>query len=197
MYTVSVRFGELIRKLRDERNLLVQELASRSNFSIGTISQIERGILIPVDDTAKRVIDALEKGGKPIDDNTRVELYSALLKDRTEKENKPKESLAFGNALRDLLKKLGLSGSDLTSRPRSTINAWVTGTLLPGDKALVEELIPELERLGASTADVQALKLAHLRDILSKSLALIYLNMDAQEKVANAAISKAKNQITS
>lgn len=185
-------FGERIRKLRNERHLLIQELANRAGLSAATISQVERSLFIPPDDTVRKLIDALGKVGKPINNNTRDELFHVLKKDRAEKEYEPKESLAFGGALRDLLKRLNLSGSALTSRPRSTIHAWVKGILLPNDKTLVEELIPEVKGLGASDSDLKSLYLAHLHDVLDKSLQLEYLTENMQKEIILQTIGQAE-----
>ena len=178
-----MKFGKQIRNLRIERSLLVQELAQRANLSAASVSSIERGKIVPIDETANKLIDALEKGGWPIEDKTRNELYHALEKDRVKKANEPKESLAFGAVLQSLLEKLNLSPSDLKSRPRSTINAIVSGVLLPSDTLLSDELMPELSSFGASKNDLHPLYLAHLQDILTRSRQLQYLTEDKRREL--------------
>jgi DNA-binding XRE family transcriptional regulator len=195
-----MKFGEQFRELRVSRPrpMLQQDVAALAGVSIATVSQIERGTLIPSNQTAKKLMDTLERSGEPIDRATRAAMYRNLKQERAERgerAGKQHGSLAFGAALRELLAELNLSGADLTSRPRSTINAWVTGILLPSDKTLVEELIPELKARDASDANIQTLTLAHLRDVLSKSLALAYLNEDAQKKVTSAALRSAETEL--
>jgi hypothetical protein len=55
--------------------------------------------------------------------------------------------------------------------------------LLPSEKTLVGELIPELAKLGASDTDLAELKLEYLRDTLTKPLEVSFLTENDQRKV--------------
>lgn len=185
-----MRFGKKLRTLRESHQTLMQELARAAGLSIATLSQIEAGRLVPTDETAEKFLAALG-----LDEESRQQFHSTLKKDRAEWEKQPKERLLFGGELRALLKRINVSGSELARRikyPTSTVGALVAGSLLPGDALLMDSLIPELQRLGATDAELRALKVAHLQDILSRSLSLKYLSDDVQKKTISLALKEAK-----
>ena len=66
------------------------------------------------------------------------------------------------------------------------------GILLPNDKTFVEELIPEIKGLGASDSDLKSLYLAHLHDVLGRSLQLEYLTENMQKEILLQVIAQAE-----
>ncbi|MDK2889295.1 Helix-turn-helix [Desulfofundulus australicus DSM 11792] len=56
----GLSLGDKIRILRSEKNLSLQELASRAGISLSYLSEIERGTVYPALSTLKRIAEALE-----------------------------------------------------------------------------------------------------------------------------------------
>lgn len=189
-----MRFGKLLYEERAPRKLLLQTLAALCGYSIATLSQIERGVLLPTDEAADKIMSSLG-----LDEEARKRFRLALKKDRADakkKEAKPKS--AFGVALRDLLKELNITSSKLNEhlgRPVSTVNAWVSGSLLPGSNTVADELIPALRSLGADDSKLQALKLVYLRDQLPHLLRFEFLDEEIRASMVSAAYEAAKMEL--
>lgn len=56
---VDLKLGPRIRRLREQANLTIAEVAQRSGFSIGYISQVERDLANPSLGALKRIADAI------------------------------------------------------------------------------------------------------------------------------------------
>jgi transcriptional regulator with XRE-family HTH domain len=188
-----MKFGQQLSRLRKERKIRQNALARLAGFSPAMLSLIERGHSVPTDDTAERFMEVLG-----LDADSRTKLLRALAADRGARRRFTREPLKFGTVLNDLLTGLGKSSSDLISqmdRPTSTVNAYVAGTLLPGDDKLVDEIFPALTKLGACEVALHALKLAHLQDVLARSLNLKYLTKYQKEVILCAAKREAEDEL--
>ncbi len=60
MASISERFGNKVRKLREQRKMSQLELAQKSNLDITTINEIENGNRDPMLKTIWRMANALE-----------------------------------------------------------------------------------------------------------------------------------------
>jgi transcriptional regulator with XRE-family HTH domain len=156
------------------------DLAQLVGFSTAMLSQIERGEALPSDQAADRLMDLLG-----LDEATREHFCQALKRDRAEAKKGVQPEFATGTALRDVLKRRGITNPQLTQRlgrPVSTVNRWVAGSLFPGSATIAEELIPTLTALGAESKDIQELKFAAFSDDLARWGARLDYLSDAERE---------------
>lgn len=176
-----MEFGRQLSELRKKRGFSQKQLASLAAISPTHLSLIENGKDLPSQETAERCIDALE-----LEPKARKQLLQALKRDRDSPARQQKEIFFFGKVLKDTLRELGMSLTDLAGsmeRPFFTVHSWAAGSMLPSDKTLSSELIPALRAAKASEANIRALKKTHIKDVLTRSLKLAYLDDGEREKL--------------
>ena len=178
-----MRFGELLRQLRNERKIPQKNLASLAGISPTLLSNIEKGKKTPAEQTAKRLIEVLGP-----DERTSEMLTHALEGEFEPRRKQIKERFAFGPKLKKILDDIHISTSDLADemgRPAFTVRSWADGSMLPSDVTLTIEIIRVLERMGVPHVKIQELKVAHLQGILTRSLRLAYVGQEQLPHLVN------------
>ncbi len=191
-----MRFGQLLRQLRTERNIPQKNLASLAGISPTLLSNIEQGKKTPAEQTGHRLIEVLGP-----DERTREMLIHVLEEEFEPRRKQIKESFVFGPKLKKILDDLHISIPDLAiemDRPVFTVRSWADGSMLPSDVTLTIEIIRVLKKRGVDNVGIQELKVAHLQDILARSLRLDYVGQDQLLHLVNCitdCIAKKKDSI--
>lgn len=178
-----MKFGTTLRKMREENGLQQKEVASAAGISPAMLYRVETGKTLPTEETAKAILETLN-----IDPQTIDSLLEAVKSEREKKSQPKKEGIALSAALNELIGRIDMTATELSKwidRPFSSVQAWVSGRLLPSDTTLTTDILPALKKAGASEDDLNVLKGAHLQDSLVKALNLSYLNDDEQIKLLN------------
>lgn len=207
------RFGQLIKAERMKRRvgdkpMKQSHLASLAQISSPFVSLIEVGHMFPSEDTANRLMDALA-----LDGEARARLTKGYKDEQKVRESQIAEKrlkgasseFVFSKPFIQIVSRL-LSEEPKrkwTSRlaeesgiPASFMSMVVAGMRIPSAENIVDNLIPALEELGASEADIQKLLLAHLEDMLKRAIDLPYLDAESQQAIISAALQQARTELS-
>lgn len=198
-------FGTLVRAARlregqeDQKPVQQQQLAKLAGISPAMLHQVESGKLVPIAETARKIIDALAVLG--LSEQERESLLSKALSESEAKKKKTppdvsadkntdRTSQEFARAMEEVLealdKDLPSLAKKLKGRPANTVRSWKDGRLFPSAETLQREILPAFEALRATDEQLNQMRVAHSRDALRKALAnLVYWNDDEQRRIAD------------
>jgi transcriptional regulator with XRE-family HTH domain len=212
-------FGSLVRQERELRGIEQKALAKQVELSQGMIWQVETGKVIPVRDTAEKIIRALIALG--MDKSKKEPLLQAAEQgreakkkaaqtkasdDKTDGRSSRREvkAKAFAEAISVLLfVHLDVSVPEFAEkiaqlkerRPPDTVRSWVKGFIPASAETLKDELIPALKELGASDTQIKRLKIAHTRDVLERAMNLPYWDDREQRHILQRLTNSLKNVV--
>ena len=210
-----MRFGKELRVIRESRHIEQQDLARLIDYSPAMLSQIELGNLLPSKKAFERLTSVLGLDSKAIE-----QLRQYLKQDQKILKKGYNEVFCFGPALRKMVeplkKKNVISVVELAEivkeaeekqssqqdrgkkkkAPVSLVHAWLKGSKLPGPETFDRTLIPILRGLAITEEQINELKIAHLKDTLTKVLAVAYLKVGQREKILAAAIAEAEREFS-
>ena len=189
-----MKFGENLRSIRLSRYIKQKDLAAAAGFSPALLSRFESGKQVPTEATARKLLRALG-----IEERSQEDLLALRDEDEAAQRRVFTKRLTFGEALTSVLGRSGgppvatfvqqvqRSALEKGRRPptRAAVYAWLSGRLLPGDETFAEELQPILQAAGASDDDLRKLKLAHMKDVLARSLELAYLTEQERMEITD------------
>lgn len=116
------KMGERLRKLRSERELTINDLATKAGLSVGIISQIERGLSNPSMKTLQRLRVALG-----------VNLWELLSANEPTTENDPAYVRRKSDRLRVTMNETGLTKELLSPQPDENLRFMIV-TMPPGSE---------------------------------------------------------------
>lgn len=188
-----MKFGSDLRRIREDSGKQQKDLAAQSEISPSMLWRIETGNELPTLELAETLLNKLGVAAQVRKEMLRVlgkerDERGLRLKKREKKGARADAMLSFGKELQGVLKRLEISAAEFgrtMNRPASSVQAWVSGILLPSDETIVQDIIPMLEEAGASGEELRGLKSAHLKDSLTKALNLSYLSeVERQELIS-------------
>lgn len=176
---MTKNFAKTITTLMTTHRADRKQLLARIEKSAATLSRIERGTLLPSDQTAASLLEAL---GASRDERTAA--ITALERDRRRKVRATYPH--FAEALRTTLERAGVLASEAAAHLGVTQQAlylWKKGFALPsGDQLGV--LVRLLDRRGAARADLAHLRAQHTYDVLMNDPRLQHLTNDERRQIA-------------
>jgi len=163
--------GEQIRKLREERNYSLEELANKSGISVSYLSEIERGNKRPSLATIERLSAALNVSTRQFLDHIREEGVNLGERIRAHREEK-------GLSLKELAQRAGISYSYLCEIEKGLVLPSVRSLrkIASGLKAPLKDLMSPPTSLGGKLKKIreeQGLKQSQLAKKAGVSAGLI------------------------